>query len=294
MSVKKAIIPCAGFGTRFLPLTKVMPKELLPIVDTPALSYILDEARESGIEEAMIVLSPQKQYVKQLFEHNAALDAQLEAQGKSAALALANKDFGMKISFVTQKEMKGNGRAIALCKKFAAGAPVAVLFGDDIMYTGEGTPVTKQLIDAYELTGATIVGCQRTSEEVARKCGVMISGERISDCVTRVKGVVEKPEGALPGQLVSLGRFVLTPDIYGAVERTQERHGEVYLTDVINTLATEGMSVCACEFVGRRYDIGDKQGYLEATVEYALRDKELGAGFLQYVKSLNEQLNDII
>lgn len=288
MSVKKAIIPCAGFGTRFLPLTKVMPKELLPIVDEPALCYILDEARESGIEEVMIVLSPQKQYVKQLFEPNAPLNAQLEAQGKSEALALANRDFGMNISFVTQKEMKGNGRAVALCKKFAAGSPVAVLFGDDVMYTGEGTPVTKQLIDAYELTGATIVGCQKSPEEVARKCGVMIVGERVNDRVTRVKGIIEKPEGALPSQLVSLGRFVLTPDIFGAIERTPQKQGEVYLTDAISTLAGEGMSVCACEFEGRRYDIGDKQGYLEATVEFALRDAKLGEKFAAYLKTLQD------
>ncbi len=286
MSVKKAIIPCAGFGTRFLPLTKVMPKELLPIADIPALCYILDEARQSGIEEVMIVLSPQKQYIRKLFEHNAALDAHLEEQGKREALELANRDYGMKISFVTQREMNGNGRAIALCKRFAAGAPVAVLFGDDVMYTGEGSPVTKQLIDAYDLTGATIVGCQRSSEEVAHKCGVMIAGERVNDRITRVKGIIEKPAGALPSQLVSLGRFILTPDIYGAVERTPEKDGEVYLTDVISTLAGEGMPVCACEFDARRYDIGDKQGYLEATVEYAMRDAELGERFTQYLKTL--------
>ena len=289
MSVKKAIIPCAGFGTRFLPLTKVMPKELLPIADTPALCYLLDEARESGIEEVMIVLSPQKQYIKKLFEPNVALNAHLEEQGKSEALALANKDFGMKISFVTQKEMKGNGRAVALCKKFAEGAPVAVLFGDDVMFTGEGTPVTKQLIMAYEITGATIVGCQRCPEDVARKCGVMIPGERITERVTRVKGIIEKPEGALPSDLTSLGRFVLTPDIFGAIERTPEKDGEVYLTDAIGTLAAEGMSVCACEFDARRYDIGDKLGYLEANVEYALRDGELGERFAEYLKSLNDR-----
>lgn len=288
MSVKKAIIPCAGFGTRFLPLTKVMPKELLPIADRPALSYILDEARESGIEEVMIVLSPQKQYIKKLFEPNDALNVLLEAQGKEEALALANPDFGMKISFVTQREMKGNGKAISLCKKFASGAPVGVLFGDDVMYTGEGTPVLKQLIDAYEATGATIVGCQRTPEDIARKCGVMILGEKVNERVTKVKGIIEKPEGPLPSRLVSLGRFVLTPDIFGAIERTEEKNGEIYLTDAISTLAGEGMSVCACEFDARRYDIGDKIGYLEANTEFALRDKALGEKFAKYLKTINE------
>lgn len=285
MSVKKAIIPCAGFGTRFLPVTKVLPKELLPIVDTPALSYIVDEAVASGIEEIVIVISPQKEDIRRLFEPNVALNARLEEVGDKESYLLANKSINAKISFVTQETMNGNANAILLCKKFANGEPVAVLFGDDVMYSGSATPVTKQLIDAYEKTGGTIVGCQQTPEDVARRCGVMIVDKPVSDRITKIKGIIEKPQGEIPSKLVSLGRFILSPDIFDAIEKTPETKGEVYLTEAINLLA-ETKGVYACEFEARRYDIGNKEGYLEATIEYALRDENLKKNFKKYIESI--------
>lgn len=285
MSVKKAIIPCAGFGTRFLPVTKVLPKELLPIVDTPALSYIVDEAVASGIEEIVIVISPQKEDIRRLFEPNVALNARLEEVGDKESYLLANKSINAKISFVTQETMNGNANAILLCKKFANGEPVAVLFGDDVMYSGSATPVTKQLIDAYEKTSGTIVGCQQTPEDVARRCGVMIVDKPVSDKITKIKGIIEKPQGEIPSKLVSLGRFILSPDIFDAIEKTPETKGEVYLTEAINLLA-ETKGVYACEFEARRYDIGNKEGYLEATIEYALRDENLKKNFKKYIESI--------
>lgn len=285
MSVKKAIIPCAGFGTRFLPVTKVLPKELLPIVDTPALSYIVDEAVASGIEEIVIVISPQKEDIRRLFEPNVALNARLEEVDDKESYLLANKPINAKISFVTQETMNGNGNAILLCKEFANGEPVAVLFGDDVMYSGSATPVTKQLIDAYEKTGGTIVGCQQTPENVARRCGVMIVDKPVSDKITKIKGIIEKPQGEIPSKLVSLGRFILSPDIFDAIEKTPETKGEVYLTEAINLLA-ETKGVYACEFEARRYDIGNKEGYLEATIEYALRDENLKKNFKKYIESI--------
>lgn len=285
MSVKKAIIPCAGFGTRFLPVTKVLPKELLPIVDTPALSYIVDEAVASGIEEIVIVISPQKEDIRRLFEPNVALNARLEEVGDKESYLLANKSINAKISFVTQETMNGNANAILLCKEFANGEPVAVLFGDDVMYSGSATPVTKQLIDAYEKTGGTIVGCQQTPEDVARRCGVMIVDKPVSDKITKIKGIIEKPQGEIPSKLVSLGRFILSPDIFDAIEKTPETKGEVYLTEAINLLA-ETKGVYACEFEARRYDIGNKEGYLEATIEYALRDENLKKNFKKYIESI--------
>lgn len=285
MSVKKAIIPCAGFGTRFLPVTKVLPKELLPIVDTPALSYIVDEAVASGIEEIVIVISPQKEDIRRLFEPNVALNARLEEVGDKESYLLANKSINAKISFVTQETMNGNANAILLCKKFANGEPVAVLFGDDVMYSGSATPVTKQLIDAYKKTGGTIVGCQQTPEDVARRCGVMIVDKPVSDKITKIKGIIEKPQGEIPSKLVSLGRFILSPDIFDAIEKTPETKGEVYLTEAINLLA-ETKGVYACEFEARRYDIGNKEGYLEATIEYALRDENLKKNFKKYIESI--------
>ena len=285
MKVRKAIIPCAGFGTRLLRVTTVLPKELLPIVDTPALCYIVDEAVKSGIEEIAIVISPQKESVKRLFEPNVALNEQLMTSGKKEEFALANKDYGAKITFVVQKTMNGNANAVKLCEDFANGEPVAVLFGDDLMYVGEGEkPVTKQLIDAYYATGgATIVGCQRTSEEVARRCGVMVTNKAIDEKTTLLDGIIEKPKDELPSELVSLGRFVLAPSIFEAIERTPYTNGEAYLSEAISILAKE-KAVCAYEFSARRYDIGNKEGYLEATVEYALRNKNLKDEFLQYIK----------
>lgn len=291
MQVRKAIIPCAGFGTRFLPVTKVLPKELLPIVDTPALCYIVDEAVKSGIEEIMIVISPQKESIKRLFEPNVRLNEHLLSQGEKEAYELANAEIGAKVSFVTQKTMDGNANAIKLCKDFVDGEPFAVLFGDDVMYVEDGEkPVTKQLIDAYYATnGASIVGCQRTSEEVARRCGVMITKSAIDDKTTLIDGIIEKPQGELPGALVSLGRFVLAPSIFDAIERTPYTRGEAYLTDSISILAKE-KDVCAYEFSARRYDIGNKEGYLEATVEYALRDKDLDCEFKEYLRNITKEL----
>lgn len=291
MQVRKAIIPCAGFGTRFLPVTKVLPKELLPIVDTPALCYIVDEAVKSGIEEIMIVISPQKESIKRLFEPNVRLNEHLLSQGEKEAYELANAEIGAKVSFVTQKTMDGNANAIKLCKDFVNGEPFAVLFGDDVMYVKEGEkPVTKQLIDAYYATnGASIVGCQCTSEEVARRCGVMITKSAIDDKTTLIDGIIEKPQSELPSALVSLGRFVLAPSIFDAIERTPYTRGEAYLTDSISILAKE-KDVCAYEFSARRYDIGNKEGYLEATIEYALRDKDLDCEFKEYLRNITKEL----
>ena len=160
-----------------------------------------------------------------------------------------------------------------------------MLFGDDVMYVEDGKrPVTKQLIDAYYATGgASIVGCQRTSEEVARRCGVMIAKDAIDSKTTVIDGIIEKPQGELPSALVSLGRFVLAPSIFEAIDLTPYTSGEAYLTDSISILAKQ-KTVCAYEFEARRYDIGNKEGYLEATVEYALRDENLKGEFLEYIK----------
>lgn len=292
MTVKKAIIPCAGFGTRFLPVTKVLPKELLPIVDKPALSYIVEEAVASGIEEIMIVISPEKEDIKRLFMPNDALNAHLKEVGDGESFALANEPVNAKISFVTQEIMNGNGNAILLCKEFVAGEPFAVLFGDDVMYVGDGEPVTKQLINAFDKTGGTIVGCQHTPEDVARRCGVMIVDKKVTDKITKINGIVEKPQGEIPSKLVSLGRFILTPDIFDAIEKTPLTHGEAYLTDAINIVA-KSKGAYACEFEARRYDIGNKEGFLEATIEYGLRDEQLKKNFKKYIDGIKSGAIDV-
>lgn len=284
MIVSKAVIPCGGFGTRFLPATKVIPKELLPIVDRPALSYVVEEAAKSGITEILVILAEGKDALRRFFEPNDDLNAHLVAQGKRDMLPLANEDFGVKVTFKVQEDRKGSGDAVYLAKDFAGGEPIAVLFGDDVIYTGAGDPVTKQLIDAFSATGKTVVGVQRTSEEVARRCGVMKTVGTVGR-VTTISGIVEKPTGDLPSELVSLGRFIITPDVFDAIENTAlSRDGEVYLTDAISKVAEDGGAV-ACLFDGRRYDLGNKQGYLEAVVDFALRDKNLGDSFAKYLKT---------
>jgi UTP--glucose-1-phosphate uridylyltransferase len=263
-----------------------MPKELLPIVDTPTLQYLIDEAEASGIEQVLIILSPQKLYIKKMFDENEALNELLIKAHKLDELKKANKEVKVDIYYAVQEVMNGNGAAVYLSKMFAEGEPVAVMFGDDLMYTGNSATVTKQLIDAFEKSDKNIIGCQKTSEEVARRCGVMIAG-KTDGRLTEVKGIVEKPSGELPSELVSLGRFIVKPDIYEVLENTKPGlGGEIYLTDALNALAEQG-DVAAYEFEGRRYDIGNKEGYLEATVEYALRDPALNQGFSKYLKGLD-------
>ncbi|MEG1529750.1 MAG: UTP--glucose-1-phosphate uridylyltransferase [Clostridia bacterium] len=289
MEVKKAVIPCAGFGTRFLPITKVVPKELLPIIDKPTLQYIVEEVVASGINEILIIVSPQKAAIRNYFEENKTLNAFLNKEGKTCEYELVNPALNVKISYATQTTMNGNGKAIALAREFADGEPIAVLFGDDLMYNGDGKPVTLQLIDAYNKTGKTVIGCQKTSEEVARRCGVMVKCGKTESNITPISGIVEKPKGEIPSELVSLGRFILTPDIFDTIDETAPSlNGEVFLTDAISNLAKKSGAV-ACEFSGRRYDIGNKEGFLEATVEYALRDKKLSCEFAQYLKELTNK-----
>ena len=284
MKVSKAVIPCGGFGTRFLPSTKVIPKELMPIVDKPALWYIVEEVASAGIKDLLVIIADGKDGLKNLFAPNEKLNNHLNAKGLEDYLALANHDFGVNVTFKVQESQKGSGDAVYLAKDFACGEPIAVLFGDDVIYTDGGDSAIKQLADAYEKTGKTVVGVQRTSEEVARRCGVMRTVGEVGN-ITNISGIVEKPTGDLPSELVSLGRFVITPDVFDAIERTAlSKDGEIYLTDAISTVAVEKGAV-ACIFEGRRYDIGNKQGYLEAVVDFALRDKNLGKDFKEYLKT---------
>ena len=284
MKVSKAVILCGGFGTRFLPATKVMPKELMPIVDKPALWYIVEEVASAGIKDLLIIIAEGKESIKNLFAENERLNNHLRAKGLDDLMKVANHDFGVNITFKMQQSQKGSGDAVYLAKDFADGEPIAVLFGDDVIYTGDGDSVIKQLIDAYDCTRKTVVGVQKTAEDVARRCGVMeIVGE--VGRITAITGIIEKPTGALPSELVSLGRFVITPNVFDAIETTAlSRDGEIYLTDSITKVARENGAV-ACTFEGRRYDIGNKQGYLEAVVDYALRDEKLSTEFREYLKT---------
>ena len=213
MKVSKAVIPCGGFGTRFLPATKVIPKELMPIVDKPALWYIVEEVASAGITDVLIIIADGKEGVKNLFADNHRLNDHLQNKGQNDLYELANHDFGVKVSFKVQQSQKGSGDAVLLAKDFACGQPIAVLFGDDVIYTGDNDSAIKQLVDAHETTGKTVVGVQRTTEEVARRCGVMETVGKV-DKITEINGIIEKPTGTLPSELVSLGRFIVTPEVF--------------------------------------------------------------------------------
>jgi UTP--glucose-1-phosphate uridylyltransferase len=284
--VTKAIIPAAGFGTRFLPVTKAMPKEMLPIVDVPSIQYIVEECADSGITDICIILGRNKNNIADHFDRNFEVEYALKKDGKTELLnkinALQDK---VSICYVRQFAMQGTGKAIELCKSFVGDDPFAVLFGDDVMYNPE-SPVTKQLITAYENTGSTIVGVQEQPREECPKYGVVVPG-KTKGRYTELLGFKEKPKiEELPSQLTSLGRFILTPDIFKYIEKTPPaKNGEVYLPTAIEIMS-ENMSVYAYEFEGTRYDIGDKLGYVKANIEYGLRNDEISTGLKSYLKDI--------
>ncbi|MFA5449336.1 MAG: UTP--glucose-1-phosphate uridylyltransferase [Clostridia bacterium] len=284
--IKKAIIPAAGYGTRFLPATKAIPKEMLPIVDRPSIEYVVEECVESGITEICILLGRGKNSIENHFDRNYEVEDALQKAGKRAEIALMNKFLGKaSFTFIRQPSMRGTGAAINLCKSFTAGEPFAVLFGDDVIYN-KNEPVTAQLIRAYEATNSTIVGVQELSPQQAVSYGVVVPGA-IKGRYVQLKGFKEKPPiDQLPSRLASLGRFVLTPDIFSCLDITPPApNGEVYLPTAIEILASSA-NVYAYNFEGKRYDIGSKQGYLEANIEYALRSKALKSEFLEYLREL--------
>lgn len=282
-SIRKAVIPAAGFGTRFLPATKAQPKEMLPIVDTPAIQYIVKEALDSGIEEFLIITGRSKRAIEDHFDSSVELEELLQKQGKNKQLAMVKDLADIKIHFIRQKSPRGLGDAVLCAKAFIGDEPFAVLLGDDIVYNPE-KPCLQQLMDCYEQHPGIILGAQFVPNEKVSSYGI-VSGEPLADNLYRVHGLVEKPSvDKAPSNLAVLGRYILTPDIFDILENTKPGVGnEVQLTDA---LAASKTDTYALAYEGVRYDTGDKLGYLKATVEYALRNEELGAAFKEYLKGL--------
>lgn len=282
-SIRKAVIPAAGFGTRFLPATKAQPKEMLPIVDTPAIQYIVKEALDSGIEEILIITGRSKRAIEDHFDSSVELEELLQKQGKNKQLAMVKDLADIKIHFIRQKSPRGLGDAVLCAKAFIGDGPFAVLLGDDIVYNPE-KPCLQQLMDCYEQHPGIILGAQFVPNEKVSSYGI-VSGEPLADNLYRVHGLVEKPSvDKAPSNLAVLGRYILTPDIFDILENTKPGVGnEVQLTDA---LAASKTDTYALAYEGVRYDTGDKLGYLKATVEYALRNEELGAAFKEYLKGL--------
>ncbi|WP_288763570.1 UTP--glucose-1-phosphate uridylyltransferase GalU [uncultured Mitsuokella sp.] len=289
--IRKAVIPAAGYGTRFLPATKATPKEMLPIVDKPTIQYIVEEALASGIEEILIISGHAKRAIEDHFDSAPALEMELEKKGKTKLLKLVRDIGAIKIHYIRQQQMRGLGDAILCARAFVQDEPFAVLLGDDVVYNGEGRPALKQLIDVYNETGSSVLGCQTVPEEKVSSYGI-IKGEPTSDARTmRVLDMVEKPavEDA-PSRMAVLGRYIITPAIFDILAHTLPgKGGEIQLTDALQVLA-DRQPVYAYDFEGTRYDLGDKLGFLKATVEFALRREDLGEAFRAYLTELVPQI----
>ena len=288
-TVRKAIIPAAGLGTRFLPATKAQAKEMLPIVDKPTLQYIIEEAIESGIEEILIVTGRNKKSIEDHFDRSVELELELEQKGKTAMLEMVQDISNMvNIHYIRQKEPKGLGHAIHCAKSFIGNEPFAVLLGDDIV--DASTPCLKQMIDAYDEYKTTVLGVQEVARENVDKYGIL-DVKHIEDRVYKVKDMVEKPSiEEAPSNIAILGRYIITPEIFNILEnQAPGKGGEIQLTDALQTLATKE-AIYAYNFEGRRYDVGDKLGFLEATVDFALKRPELRDEFIEFLKIKSDQI----
>ncbi len=285
MRVRKAVIPAAGLGTRFLPATKAQPKEMLPIVDKPTLQFIIEEAVASGIEEILIITGRNKSSIENHFDKSVELEMELERAGKDDLLEEVRRISDMaNIQYIRQKEPRGLGHAIYCAKSFIANEPFAVLLGDDVVYSE--TPCLKQMIEAYDEYKTTILGVQEVPDEDVNKYGI-VDGKHIEDRIYKVRNLVEKPNvGNAPSNIGILGRYIINPAIMEAIEETKPgKNGEIQLTDALNILA-QREAMYAYVFEGKRYDVGNKQGFLEATVEFALRRDDLRDEFLSYLENV--------
>ena len=285
MKVRKAIIPAAGLGTRFLPATKAQPKEMLPIVDKPTIQYIIEEAVASGIEEILIITGRNKKSIEDHFDKSVELEMELEKAGNQEMLDMVRRISDMvDIHYIRQKEPRGLGHAIHCAKSFVGNEPFAVMLGDDVV--DSEVPCLKQLIDCFNEYKTTILGVQTVDPKNVDKYGI-VDGLHIEDRVYKVKRLVEKPSvDEAPSNVAILGRYIITPQIFEILENTAPGKGnEIQLTDALETLI-KNEAMYAYDFEGRRYDVGDKLGFLQATVEYALRKEELRDGFIEYLNSI--------
>lgn len=287
--IRKAVIPAAGFGTRFLPATKATPKEMLPIVDKPAIQYIVEEALQSGIEEILIISGHAKRAIEDHFDTNVDLELQLEKSGKTELLQMVRSISEINIHYIRQKHMRGLGDAIYCARSFIDDEPFAVLLGDDIVYNKSETAL-KQMMNLYNQIGASILGCQEVPLEKVSSYGIIKGMKTGSPDVLKVIDMIEKPTvEEAPSRFAALGRYILTPDVFEVLSRIQPgKGGEIQLTDALKIMA-EREAVYAYNFKGIRYDTGNKLGYLKATVEYALRRRDLGDDFRTYLKNIIDE-----
>ena len=290
MKVRKAVIPVAGLGTRFLPFTKSVPKEMLPIVDTPAIQLIVEEAVEAGIEDILFITNRGKSAIENHFDRAVELEVNLESKGNKEELKKVRDIADLcNIFYIRQKETKGLGHAILCAKEFIGDEPFAILLGDDLCYNDK-TPAIGQLINEFEKRESSILGCREVSDEEIVRYG-SLGGKKLSDKVYKVDFLVEKPKlEEAPSNIGVVGRHVLRPEIFSYLEKTEPGYGgEIQLTDAMDMMAKD-MDVFGYVFDGIRYDTGDKLGYLTAVCEYALRDPNLKDDFKEYLINLIKDL----
>ncbi|QUL54487.1 UTP--glucose-1-phosphate uridylyltransferase GalU [Paenibacillus tritici] len=287
MKIRKAIIPAAGLGTRFLPATKAMPKEMLPIVDKPTIQYIVEEAVASGIEDIIIVTGKGKRAIEDHFDNSFELEFNLAEKQKWELLESVRKSSEMAdIHYIRQKEPRGLGHAIWCARKFIGNEPFAVLLGDDIVESNK--PCLKQMIEVYDQYRSSIVGVQQVPWEEVSRYGV-VDGSELAERVYKANRLVEKPKREdAPSNLAILGRYILTPRIFDMLGEQQVGvGGEIQLTDAISRLS-EVERIIAYDFEGRRHDVGEKMGFIQTSIHYALQHEELKEGLLEYLKEVIE------
>lgn len=288
MKVRKAIIPAAGLGTRFLPATKAMPKEMLPIVDKPTIQYIVEEAIESGIEDIIIVTGKGKRAIEDHFDNSFELEESLFRNGKHELLKEVQKSSKMvDIHYIRQKEAKGLGHAVWCARKFIGNEPFAVLLGDDIIQAEK--PCLRQMIEQYERYKSSIIGVQHVADTEVSRYGI-VDGNQIDNRFYSVNILVEKPKKEeSPSNLAIMGRYILSPNIFEILDQLEPgAGGEIQLTDAISKL-NEIEAVYAYNFNGTRYDVGDKLGFIQTTIEFALQREDLRYSLLEYLSKVMEQ-----
>lgn len=285
MKVKKAVIPAAGFGTRFLPATKAVPKELLPIVDKPTIQYIMEEVVSAGFEEVILITGREKGSIEDHFDISIELENHLKKKGKDDLLKIV-QDISEMITIVSvrQKEPLGLGHAVLCAKRVVGDEPFAVLLGDDII--DAEVPCIKQMMEIYQRIEGVLIAIQRVPRNETHQYGI-IKGKKIEERVYKIEDMIEKPKkGEAPSNLAIIGRYILPPEIFGILERTPpDSRGEIQLTEGIRELRRQ-MPAFGYEFIGDRYDAGDKFGFLQANISYGLKHPELGKKLKNYLKNI--------
>ncbi|EGS35139.1 UTP--glucose-1-phosphate uridylyltransferase [Finegoldia magna SY403409CC001050417] len=285
MKIRKAVIPAAGFGTRMLPASKSVPKEMLPIYDKPTLHHIVKEVVDSGITDILIIISKDKGSIEDYFDVNFELEYELNKKSSEISGEIHELSKMANIYTIRQKKKNGLGDAIKYAESFVGDEPFAILLGDDIIYnTSDELPCIKQMADIYETEESPVLGVQEVSWEDVDKYGI-VNGVKTSDRITEVESLVEKPSREeATTNLAILGRYIVTPDIFPILHETKPgKNNEIQLTDALNKLA-EKRKMIAYDFIGKRYDVGNKLGFVKATVDFALHDEKIKDELLEFLR----------